>query len=62
MFGIAKEALDKIPFKKLINQKTSIMTTSILNTQIEQKNLGFLLNIEISKRSRWSKLNIRQSN
>lgn len=38
------------------------MTTSILNTQIENRNFGFLFQIEINKRARWSKLNIRQTN
>ena len=38
------------------------MTTSILINQVERKNLDFLFQIEISKRPRWSKLNIRQAN
>jgi len=38
------------------------MTTSILNTQLERRNFGLLLNIEVNKRTRWSKLNIRQTN
>jgi len=38
------------------------MNTLIINSKIEERHGDFFFNLEINKKKRWSKLNIRQNN